>query len=251
MSLINLVGRVALVTGGSRGIGRAVCIALARAGCNIAIGYNSNEKAAKGLLAQLRAMGVEGNIVKGDVANYSDVRSVVDRTLEKFKRIDILVNNAGIWELKEIGEMDQEHWDRVIDTNLKSVIAFCNTVVPQMKTLGKGKIINLSSRVARRGAVNSVVYTAAKAGIIGLTRAMAYDLGKHKICVNAVAPGYTETDMTRPFLNDPDKIGEFLKTIPLGRYGTVDDVANAVLFLASDLSDYISGETIFLAGGTI
>lgn len=251
MSLIQLVGRTALVTGGSRGIGKAVCIALARAGCNLAIGHQSNEKAAHQVLDLVNGMGVKAILVQGNVAHYSEIKSIVSRTLIEFKRIDILVNNAGVWELQPIGEMEENHWHRLIDTNLKSVIGFCNVVIPHMKSLGKGKIINLSSRVARRGAVNSVVYTAAKAGIIGLTRSMAYDVGKYNICVNGVAPGYTETDMTRQFLNDPNRIGDFLKTIPLGRFGTVEDVANTVLFFASDLSDYISGETLFLAGGTI
>ncbi len=251
MSLIQLAGRTALVTGGARGIGKACSIQLARAGCNIALGYQSNEKAAKELNTQLIGMGVKSVTVQGNIAQYAEIKKIVDATLSAFGRIDILVNNAGIWELQEIGEMEEAHWNRVIDTNLKSVIGFCNYVVPYMRELGKGKIVNLASRVARRGAKNSVAYTASKAGIIGLTRAMAYDVGKYNICVNAVAPGYTLTDMTSSFLNDPEKIGDFLKTIPLNRYATPEDVANAVTFFASDMADYISGETLFLAGGTI
>ena len=188
---------------------------------------------------------------RGNVANYDDCKRILDNVLKRFNRVDILVNNAGIWEQGYIGEISPELWKKIIEVNLNGVYNFCNLVVPVMKEQKSGNIIIISSRCARKGEEGSSPYVAAKAGLIGFIRSIAMELGPFNIRVNGVAPAWIYSDMTYDYLKKYGNEPEILKTIPLGRIGTPEDVANVCLFLASELSGYITGETIFLSGGAI
>jgi len=248
---VNLSGKNAVITGGSRGIGRAIALRFGEAGCNVMINYVTNEEAASEVLESLRYFNVEGISFKGDVSNPEIAEEMIDKAVEKFESIDILINNAGIWERGFIGEVDYNHWRRIIRTNLDSAFNCCNFAVPYMKRQRSGKIINISSRSARKGEEGSSAYVASKSGLIGFTRSIAMEVGKYNINVNCIAPAWVESDMTKDYLHKENREKEILKTIPLGRIAEPEDVADVALFLASDLSNYLTGETIFLSGGAI
>ena len=244
-----LEGKVALVTGASRGIGKAICRRFAEEGAKVVINYNSAGEAAEELHRELSAEGRESLVVRGDVSNSRDVDTLVRKTVERFGRIDILVNNAGIVIRKKILESTEEDWDRTIDVNLKSVYLCSKAVAPLMLKQGRGKIVNVSSISglnAPASALEIPDYAASKAGVIGLTRALAVNLSP-TINVNAVCPGATQTDMLGT-MTDQGRTMRLAET-PMGRFGKPEEVAQAVLFLASDESDFVTGETLVVSGG--
>jgi 3-oxoacyl-[acyl-carrier protein] reductase len=248
---ISLSGQVAIVTGGSRGLGGAIAMLFAQAGANLVVNYAKNKTAAEELKEKAENYGVDVLVEQGNIANYADCKRILDNTLRQFNKVDILVNNAGIWEPGNIGEISPESWQRTINVNLTGVYNFTNLVVPVMKEQKRGNIINISSRCSRRGEARASSYVATKAALNGFTRSIAIELGPYNIRANGVAPAWIYSDMTYEHLRKEGIEEEILKTIPLGRIGDPEDVANLCLFLASDLSSYLTGETIFLSGGSI
>jgi 3-oxoacyl-[acyl-carrier protein] reductase len=242
-------GRVAIVTGASRGIGRAIATKLAEEGARVVINYNSSSKEAEDLQRQIAEEGGESITYKADVSNSKDVGGLVDATMRKFGRVDILVNNAGIVFRKKILEATEEDWDRTMDVNLKSVFLCCKAVAPIMIGQKRGKIVNVSSISGVNGPPSAVEipdYTASKAGVIGLTRALAVDLAP-MVNVNVVCPGAVETDMLAT-MTEQARTARIAET-PLRRFGRPEEIAAAVLFLASDDSDFVTGETLVVSGG--
>lgn len=244
-----LTNKVALVTGGSRGIGRAIAIKLAEKGAKVAINYAGREDAANETVSIIQKKGGEAIAIKANVANFEEVEQMVKQVIETFGSLDILVNNAGITRDNLILRMKEEDWDDVINTNLKGVFNCTKAVTRQMMKQRGGRIINISSVVGVAGNAGQANYVAAKAGVIGLTKTTARELASRNITVNAIAPGFIETEMTDQLSDDLKQ--EMLKQIPLGSFGQPEDVANAVLFLASDESRYITGQTIHVDGGMV
>ena len=245
MHMLMLDGKTALVTGASRGIGRGIALKFASHGAFVGINYLSNDKAAKETLEIIRNAGGDGVLLKGDVSNSSDVDCVVEKLVEVRGQIDILVNNAGIYIRNKFEDIPVEIWDKVISSNLKSGYLVCKKAVSYMKP--NSKIIFVSSQLAFRGSSHGADYTTSKAGVLGLMRSLALELAGKKIYVNAVAPGTIDTDIIANYTEEMRE--ERINQIPLKRLGTPEDVANCCLFLASNLSDYITGETINVNGG--
>ena len=242
-----LTGKTAIVTGGSRGIGRAVSLLLAREGANVAIVYAGNTAAAEETKQQAEALGAAAAVFQCDVADEQAVTDMVKAVKTQFGSVDILVNNAGITRDGLLMRMKEADWQAVLDTNLTGVYHCTKAVSKLMMKQRHGAVINLSSVVGETGNAGQANYAAAKAGIIGFTKAVAKELASRNIRVNAVAPGYVETDMTAGL---PDSAKEdMLRSIPLGRPATADDVAQAVLFLASDQACYITGQVLNVDGG--
>jgi len=244
-----LKGKCAIVTGAAKGIGKAVALKLASLGANIVLNYRSSEDKAIELETELKELGVEVLRVKGDISKLADVENLVNQAKEKFGHIDIMVNNAGITKDTLLLRMKEEDFDSVIDVNLKGVFNCLKTITPIMVKQKSGKIVNLSSVVGIIGNAGQVNYAASKAGVIGMTKSLAKEIGARGITVNAVAPGFIETDMT-------DGLGDKLKEeakkgIPLRRLGTAADVAEVVAFLSSDSSNYITGQVINVDGGMV
>ena len=246
---MQLKGKTAVVTGGSRGIGRAIALQLAASGANVVVNYTSNSEAALSVVREIEGMGVSGMAVKADVSKGEEVENLVNEVLNTFGSIDILVNNAGINRDNLIIRMTEQEFDDVINTNLKGAFICTKSVSKVMIKQKSGKIINVSSVVGIIGNAGQSNYAAAKAGLIGFTKSMAKELAKRGINVNAVAPGFIETDMTSKL---PEKVKEeFLNNIPLKRTGKPEDIAKTVLFLASEYSDYITGQVINIDGGMV
>lgn len=246
---MKLLGKVALVTGASRGIGRDIAIELAKAGANVAVNYAGSEARANEVVQEIQSLGREAFAVQCDVANADSVAEMVKQTIDRWGSLDILVNNAGITRDNLIMRMKEDEWDDVINTNLKGVFLCTKAVTRQMMKQKSGRIINISSVVGESGNAGQANYVAAKAGVIGLTKTTAKELAPRGITVNAVAPGFITTDMTDK-LTDEIKEG-MLKMIPLAKFGEPKDIANAVAFLASDDSRYITGQTIHVNGGMV
>ena len=242
-----LDGKVAIVTGASRGIGRAAAVALARQGAKVVINFAGNLAAANAVLAEITEAGGEAMLFQANVADGAAVEAMVKATLDRFGRIDILVNNAGITRDNLLMRMKEEDWDAVVDTNLKGIFLCTKTVARQMMKQRAGKIINMASVVGVMGNAGQANYAAAKAGVIGFTKSMAKELAARNVLVNAIAPGFITTDMTR-VLTEEVKEG-LLGAIPLGRLGAPEDIAHVVVFLASDAANYITGQTINVDGG--
>ncbi|MBS0263822.1 MAG: 3-oxoacyl-[acyl-carrier-protein] reductase [Planctomycetes bacterium] len=240
-------GRTALVTGGSRGIGRAIVKALAQAGAKVAFVYQSNAQAADELVAELTAQNLVVKAYQADVRNKEAADQVVQQVVEAWGKIDILVNNAGIVRDTLLAMMSPEQWHDVIDTNLTSVFNFCQAVTRPMMSARYGRIINMSSVAAEFGNKGQANYAASKGGIEGFTRCLAKELASRGVTVNAVAPGFIETDMTVAVRNAAE--AEIKKAIPAKRLGQPDDIANAVLFLASEAASYITGQSLKVDGG--
>ena len=249
--MINLSKKISLVTGGSRGIGAAIALKLAAAGSSVAITYLSDKKSALRCAAAIEETGQSCLTIKADTSVASEVRKATRLVAGRFGRIDILVNNAGIWKRGAIGEMTERQWDETLDTNLKGTFLFCNEVAPMMKKQRSGKIINLSSTAGQRGEPFYSHYAASKAGVIAFTKSISVELARFNVNANCVAPGWVETDMTADVLHDSDQLKEIQKIIPLGRVATPDDIAGAVVFLASDLANHIVGATINVNGGGV
>jgi 3-oxoacyl-[acyl-carrier protein] reductase len=239
--------QVALVTGASRGIGRAIAQRLAREGAFVLINYVHQQAAAEETRAAIIADGGQAELCQFDVANSVDVTAAIQAALERYSKIDILVNNAGLSIDNLLMRLKEDEWDRVIDVNLKGVFLCTKAVVRSMLKQKSGRIINLTSVVAQTGNAGQAAYTAAKAGVIGFTKTMAKELASRAITVNAVAPGFIETDMTGS-LPDQVKSG-YLSLIPAGRWGTAAEVAEVVAFLAGPLAGYITGQVININGG--
>ena len=248
--MINLSGKVALVTGGSRGIGAAAAIMLAQAGCRVAITYTSSRKKAQGLCDRLAHLGKQCLALRVDVASESHVRGVLRKVVHHFGRIDILVNNAGIWKYGAIGSMTARQWDETLDVNLKGTFLFCNEAVRYMKRRG-GKIINVSSTAGQRGEAFHSHYAASKAGMIAFTKSIADELARYDINVNCVAPGWVDTDMTAGVLSSKKTRKQIESGIPRGRVASPEEIAGPILFLASDLSNHLVGTTLSVNGGGV
>ena len=242
-----LEGKVAVVTGGARGIGKAVALKLASEGANVAITDLALNDATLAVETELKAMGVNAKIYASNAADYADTQKVVEEIVKDFGRIDVLVNNAGITKDGALKRMTEEQWDAVISVNLKSVFNFTKAVQPVMWKQACGSIINMSSVVGVSGNANQCNYSASKAGIIGFTKSAAKEMGIRGIRSNAIAPGFIETEMTAALPEEVRK--SWNEKIPLRRGGTPEDVANVTLFLASELSAYINGQVINVCGG--
>ena len=241
------VTRAAVVTGGSRGIGRAVCVALAKQGCNVIVNYCHGETNAQETVALCKAEGVEAVAVQADVSTAEGCKTLFDAAVSAFGRVDVLVNNAGITRDNLILRMTEADFDAVLNANLKGAFLCCKEAARRMVRQRYGRIINLSSVVALRGNAGQTNYAASKGGIIGLTKSLARELASRNVTVNAVAPGFIETDMTATL---PEAVrAEMAKGIPAGRAGQPEDVANAVAFFAAEQSSYLTGQVLCADGG--
>lgn len=242
-----LEGKSAIVTGGSMGIGTAIALKLAECGANVAINYRKHKEEAEEVIRQVKAMGRKGLVIQADISNFEDAAKMVETVINEFGGIDLLVNNAGInWD-GVIWKMTEEQWDNVLNINLKGYFNYVRAVSPIFREQKSGKIVNITSINGLRGKFGQSNYTASKAGIIGLTKTVAIELGKYGINVNAVAPGLIETDMVR---NAEASVRELaIAEIVLKRIGQPEEVANVVAFLCSDLSRHITGEVIKVDGG--
>jgi len=244
---MDLQGKVAIVTGGSMGIGHAIALDLAAHGADVAINYRKHADEANAVVAEIEKMGRRGLAIQADVASFVDAQRMVDAVREKLGRLDVLVNNAGVNRDGVVWKMTESQWDEVLDTNLKGYFNYIRAAAPIFKEQGAGKIVNITSINGLRGKFGQSNYSAAKAGIVGLTKAIARELGKFSVNVNAVAPGLIETDMMKEAPQDVrDKA---LAEIVLGRLGAPEEVAHVVTFLCSDLARHITGEVIKVDGG--
>jgi 3-oxoacyl-[acyl-carrier protein] reductase len=241
-------GKVAIVTGASRGIGEAIAVKLAEQGASVAFTYVSSDEKAKALEARLQELGVKAKAYKSNAGVFAECEAMVNDALKEFGTIDILVNNAGISKDNLLLRMTAEQWDEVMTTNLKSVFNMTKQVVRPMMKARRGSIINMSSIIGMRGNAGQGSYAASKAGIIGFTKSMALELGSRNIRCNAIAPGFVETDMTH-YLQEGEAAKTFLAKIPLGRFATAAEIADSTLYLASDLSSYVTGQVISICGG--
>ncbi len=240
-------GKNALVTGGTRGIGRAVVEALSDAGANVAFTFRSSADEAAALASEVEGKGVKALAIQGDAADFEGAGETIEKVVSEWGSLDILVNNAGITKDGLLLRLKEEDWDAVIGTNLKSVFNYCKSAYRQMMKQRSGKIINMASIVGVSGNAGQTNYAASKAGIIGFSKSLAKELGSRGINVNVVAPGYVETDMTGALSDEAREA--MLSSVVLGRPATPEDIANAVLFLASDASDYITGHVLHVDGG--
>jgi len=244
-----LAGKAALVTGGSRGIGRAICIALAREGAKVAVNYNTNPTLAEEVTAQIRAAGGEAFAIKGDVANADDAAAIVKATVDRFGALDILVNNAGITRDGLLMRMSEDDWDAVHQTNLRGAFLVTKAAMRPMLRARGGRIINISSVVGVMGNAGQANYAAAKAGLIGFTRSVAREVSSRGITVNAVAPGFINTDIITGMSEQATQA--VMGQIPLGRIAEPEEVAPLVVFLASEGAGYITGQCIHVDGGMV
>jgi len=244
---VSFTGQIAIVTGGSRGIGRATVLVIGRLGAYVAINYRDNQAAAEASLAELSASGGHGELCQFDVADESQVDEAVKKIVDRHKKIDILINNAGVTYDNLLVRMKPEDWDQVVGTNLKGTVLCTKAVTRVMIRQRYGRIINISSVVGQMGNVGQSLYAATKAGILGFTRAMAREVASRGITVNAVAPGFIESEMTIQLLAKLQD--EFLHSIPLGRLGTCEEVAELVAFLAGPGAGYITGQVVNVNGG--
>ncbi|MCF8000727.1 MAG: 3-oxoacyl-[acyl-carrier-protein] reductase [Halanaerobiales bacterium] len=244
-----LKDEVAVVTGSSRGIGAATAIKLAEEGADLVINYNSDRESAEETAAKVRELGRNALIVQGNVANSNDAKNLIKSTIDEYGKIDILVNNAGITKDGLILRMKEEDFSSVIDVNLKGTFNCTKNAIRYMMKQRHGKIVNLSSVVGLMGNAGQANYAASKAGVVGFSKSIAKEVSKRGINVNVVAPGYIDTEMTEEL---PSQVKEdMLDSIPLNRFGEVEDVANVILFLVSPLSSYVNGQTINIDGGML
>ncbi len=243
-----LENKVALITGASRGIGEGIALKFAEHGAHIAFTYLSSEEKALALEERVKAFGVQAKSFKSNAAVFVEGESLINDVIKQFGTIDICVNNAGISKDNLLLRMTEKQWDDVINTNLKSVYNITKHVIKPMMKAKKGSIINMSSVIGEMGNAGQSSYAASKAGVIGFTKSIAKEIGSRNIRCNAIAPGFIETDMTS-YLQDGTGADKYKTGIPLGRFGTTEDVANTSLYLASDLSVYVTGQVISVCGG--
>jgi NAD(P)-dependent dehydrogenase (short-subunit alcohol dehydrogenase family) len=251
MKEINLTGKIALVTGSRRGIGRAIALALAQTGVDIAVSdIVGNDGLLNKVVEEITRLGLHSIAIQADIAIKSDVENMVQKTVGKFGRIDILVNCAGVWiPGQTLLECPEENWDKVIDTNLKGTYFCCQAAGKEMVKQNSGTIINLSSEVGLTPGTGAGAYSISKAGIIMLTRQLALELAKYHIRVNALAPGVVKTDFNSQFWKDPQVEKQTSKMVPLGRLAEPEDIADTAVFLASDAARYVTGEILSVNGG--
>lgn len=242
-----LEGQTALVTGGSRGIGKACAVALAKEGADVVLSYVSNEAKAAETVNEITKAGGKASAVRFDVSNVDETKAAVAALLKEKGKVDILVNNAGVTSDGLLMRYSADEWDRVLNTNLRGAFVTSQGLLRTMMKARQGSIIHISSIVGVIGNPGQAAYCAAKAGLIGLTKSMAKELASRNIRVNAVAPGFVETDMTHELTEDQQKA--MLATIPLGRVGKPEEIASAVVYLASPMSNYVTGQTIIVDGG--
>lgn len=241
-----LAGKTALITGGSRGIGRSIVTEFVRHGANVAFTYLSSAAPAQELAQELSHMGVKVKCYASNAADYAQAEALVNEVLADFGTIDILVNNAGITRDNLMLRMTEQQWDEVMNNNLKSVFNLTKHVIKPMMKAKSGSIINLTSIVGMRGNAGQANYAASKAGIIGFTKSIAQELGSRNIRCNAIAPGFIDTDMTKAI--NPDVTAEWLKKVPMARFGKPEEVANVCVFLGGDLGSYVSGQVLSVCG---
>jgi len=244
-----LEGKTAIITGATRGIGKGIAKVFAEQGANVAFTYSSSVKASQELEKELNALGVKAKGYQSNAANFDDAQKLAEYVLKEFGSIDILVNNAGITKDNLLMRISEEDFDKVIEVNLKSVFNLTKAVIRPMMKQRKGSIINMSSVVGLKGNAGQTNYAASKAGIIGFSKSVALELGSRNIRSNVIAPGFIETEMTAKL--DQDTVEGWRKAIPLRRGGTPEDIANACVFLASDMSAYITGQTLNVDGGML
>lgn len=244
-----LDAKVAVITGATRGIGKSIALTFAQQGAHVAFTYASSDEKARQLEEELKAFGVNAKGYKSNAADYAAAQELIDDVVKTFGTVDILINNAGITRDTLLMRMSEEQWDEVIDTNLKSVFNMTKAVLRTMLKNRAGSIINMSSVVGVKGNAGQANYSASKAGILGFTKSTALELGSRNIRCNAIAPGFIETEMTGAL--DEATVQQWRESIPLKRGGTPEDVANLCLFLGSDLSSYITGQTINIDGGML
>ena len=250
--MIELHGMTAVVTGGSRGIGRSTVVGMARAGARVVFSYASDMASARSAAAEVAAFGGEALPVAADVSRRDEAESLVEEAQARFGGVDILVNNAGIWNERPvpIEEMTDEEWDHMFAVNLRGMFTTIRAAVPGMKARGSGRIINVGSTAGQRGEAFHAHYAATKAAVLGLTKSLAAELAPHGILVNTVAPGWVDTGMSAGPLRGQDR-QRIDQTILLGRPGTADEIAGAILFLASPLASYMTGCTVSVNGGSV
>jgi 3-oxoacyl-[acyl-carrier protein] reductase len=246
-----LRGRVAIVTGGSRGIGRAVVELLATLGADVVVNYVRGREAAEAAVNAAQERGVQAISCPADVANPLEAQRLIDTTLEHFKRIDILICSAGIWEGAPVEEMSEDLWDQTLNINLKGTWSVCRAVVPHLKQQRSGKIVIVSSTAGQRGEANYSNYAASKGGQIAFTKSLAEELGKWGINVNAVAPGWVNTEMTEEALGDSKKREAIARSIPVGAIAAPEDIAAPIVFLCTDWARHITGEILNVNGGSV
>lgn len=243
-----LENKIAIVTGASRGIGEAIALKLAEHGACVAFTYLSSDEKAKALEEKLSGLGVKAKAYKSNAAVYAECETFVSDVMKEFGTVDVCINNAGISKDNLLLRMTPEQWDDVMNINLKSVFNITKQVIRPMMKARKGSIVNMSSIIGITGNAGQSSYAASKAGIIGFTKSIAHELGSRNIRCNAIAPGFIETDMTH-YLKDGEASKAFLEKIPLGRFGSAEEIANTALFLSSDMSSYITGQVISACGG--
>ena len=244
-----LESKVAIVTGGSRGIGKAICQTFAENGCDVAFTYNNSKESAENLAKELKNIGINAKAYKSDASSFDDATQLVEDVINDFGKIDILVNNAGIKKDNLLMRMNKEDFDSVVNTNLSSVFNLTKASIRTFLKQRSGSIINISSVVGVKGNAGQSNYSASKAGIIGFSKSVALELGSRNIRSNVIAPGFIETDMTDSL--PEDVINSWKESIPLKRGGNPSDVGNACVFLASDLSSYITGQVLHVDGGML
>lgn len=247
--MFNLKEKIALVTGGSRGIGKAIALKLASLGANVVINYTSKQDEALKTKEEIESLGVKCSILKCDVSNTQESQDMIDEVVKEYGRIDILVNNAGITKDNLLMKMKEEDFDAVIAVNLKGVFNCTKAATKPMMKQRYGKIINMASVVGVAGNAGQANYCASKAGVIGFTKSVAKELASRNININAIAPGFIDTDMTKVLKDDIKE--SMIKNIPMRKFGTPEDIADLVVFLSSDMSSYITGQVINVDGGMV
>lgn len=241
--------KIALITGGSRGIGKSCALKLASEGCHLVINYRSDEKSAEETAAKAREHGVKALIYKADIAKVNEIDGLIKFTMEQFGRIDVLINSAGISQIIDYSKITEDDWDRMMELNEKGTFFCCQKVIEVMKEQKSGKIVNLASTAGQMGGfIVGVNYSVSKAGVICMTKALSKVAIKFGINVNCVAPGLIDTDMTTSY--PPETVASMKSGIPIGRLGSADEVADGIVFLASEKASYIVGTTLYINGGT-
>ncbi len=249
--MIDLTGKTALVTGGSRGIGRASALLLAEAGANLVIGYRSNREAAESIVETIRRKGKHAVALSGDISRKEAVVRLMESARDTFGALDILVANAGIWKEASIETMSEQQWQEMIDVNLKSVYLLCHLAVPEMKARRQGCLVLVGSTAGQRGEPFHSHYAASKGAIMSFTKSLAGELGPYNVRVNCVAPGWVDTEMCEDVFKNLQFKESVRQGIPLKRIATAEDIAGAILFLASDLARHVHGEVLNVNGGSV